>query len=328
MLIWPKQPSCIRSELEDPLFLKHLVIHGGIHRTGTTSLQNAFAHNRNALSQAGISYPGKQRNHQSWAWDRLSGKTDDLNIVTAIDKNIHGTVILSAEDFCRFRDLKWLKIVRQKHSVSAHFFVRRQDDWLTSWYNQNIRWPFDKRTATMTAAEFLATLNDYYWLDFEWLGDLWADAIGAENVHMHLFGGDTLAQFRQISAPGIEFEENPLPNDSAPPDAVEFLRQMDLLSMTPYQRQRIVRAVRQVFRGRGTSKNIYSIAEREKIIDRFRRSNAAAFSKYVRGDVRDFDYSIEDRTHYVPEPIDSKTMLTTIIQPMMKLLAEKPDTAI
>lgn len=302
--------------------MKKIIIHGGIHRTGTTSLQNAFAGNRERLNEAGISYPGKQRNHQSWAWDQLSGRTTSDSIATAIDRNIYDTIILSAEDFCRFRDLDWLKEVRSRHFVSVHFFVRRQDEWLTSWYNQNIRWPFDKRTATLTASEFLGTLDSYYWLDFNWLGDLWADVVGRENVNMHVLGGDTISRFREICAPQITFEEFPLPNDSAPPDAIEFLRHLDLLSMNPKQRQKVVAAARAVFKDTNVSKNIYSKDVRNDIIEKYRQNNELAFAKYVRGPVKNFDYTMSDSSHYEPQLPDSEALLRDVVTPMMKLITQ------
>ncbi len=45
-----------------------LVIHAGIHRTGTTSLQRFLAENRAALAGRGVGYPGEENNHQALAW--------------------------------------------------------------------------------------------------------------------------------------------------------------------------------------------------------------------------------------------------------------------
>ena len=45
-----------------------LVIHAGVHRTGTTSLQRALEKARPALAARGIVYPGTETNQQALAW--------------------------------------------------------------------------------------------------------------------------------------------------------------------------------------------------------------------------------------------------------------------
>ena len=47
-----------------------VIIHAGIHRTGTTSLQRCLAGNRAALAARGFCYPGTEVHHQSLAMAR------------------------------------------------------------------------------------------------------------------------------------------------------------------------------------------------------------------------------------------------------------------
>ena len=59
------------------------------------------------------------------------------------------------------------------------FYLRRQDHWLMSWYNQHVKWPFDREKSRMDPQAFLATLEDFHWLDYERLLGRWSAVLGA-----------------------------------------------------------------------------------------------------------------------------------------------------
>ena len=60
-----------------------LVLHAGIHRTGTTSLQRLLAKNRAALAAEGIAYPGEGQNHQPLAWELFRGQSGAREVLGA-----------------------------------------------------------------------------------------------------------------------------------------------------------------------------------------------------------------------------------------------------
>ena len=91
-------------------------------------------------------------------------------------------MILSGEDFAIHEDLGWLAPVAARHEVEAVFYLRRQDHWLMSWYNQHVKWPFDRAKSRMDPQAFLATLEDFHWLDYERLLGRWSAVLGEGRV--------------------------------------------------------------------------------------------------------------------------------------------------
>ena len=107
-----------------PRSRKQLIIHAGIHRTGTTAIQEALTSNREVLAAKGISYPvdfarpgradeGHLRNkhHLNLAFALQRKEIGAVQVLEWLDKVASGSwkVILSAEDFCRLEQLQFLE---------------------------------------------------------------------------------------------------------------------------------------------------------------------------------------------------------------------------
>jgi len=259
-----------------------LIIHGGIHRTGSTALQKFLSGNRQLLARHGITYPFDTANHQRIAWDIFAGRLPGPKLVSLLQEATAGgdnqALLLSGEDFSIHKDLTWLKPVSAAFQVEAHFYLRRQDIWLMSWYNQHVKWPFDRRKSKLSPDEFLQTLDDYHWIDYSWLAQTWAAAIGADNVRLHVFeeGTNVIADFcRHI---GVVLDDKHRPaqseNESLPPQVLDFVRHFDVQSLGPAQRTRLLTAVRQLCDEREfPPTHIYSPMVRNLILDRFAESN-------------------------------------------------------
>jgi len=159
-----------------------LLLHAGMHRTGSTDLQIFLERNRAALAAAGVGYPGEGRDHQDLAWALFRGDATGDDVAALLPRRGPETVVLSGEDFLVHRDLGWLKAVRRRAEVRVRIYLRRQDDWLNSWYNQHVKWPFQLPKSRMSPARFLAAIEDFHWLDLEATLGRWADALGEEAV--------------------------------------------------------------------------------------------------------------------------------------------------
>src|SRR4051812_46679753 len=120
-----------------------LIIHGGIHRTGTTTLQRFLAGNRDTLLKQGILYPFEAVSHQRLAWDVFAGRKTGEDVLSQLQSaaaemsTSPAVILLSGEDFCIHKDLGWLGPLRANFEVEVVFYLRQQDDWLMSWYNQH-----------------------------------------------------------------------------------------------------------------------------------------------------------------------------------------------
>jgi hypothetical protein len=267
-----------------------LTLHAGIHRTGTTTVQRFLAENRAMLLRQGVLYPFDTVNHQKLAWEVFSGRRSGEDVAAQLkalaDRAKPDRLLMSGEDFCIHKDLRWLEPVRRLFEIEAHFYLRRQDLWLMSWYNQHIKWPFDKRKSRMSADEFLQTIDDYYWLNFHWLAENWASAIGRENVHLHVFEttSDSVSDFCRHAAidtaraaPGGRVE-----NSSLPPQILEFVRHFEVHSFAPGERTRFLNAVRKVCQEQAyTASNLYSPAIRNLILARFAETNRRVAEEYL-----------------------------------------------
>lgn len=266
-----------------------LMIHAGIHRTGTTAIQYKFSHNRAALLSRGVLYPGEGVNHEAIAWALHRKQLSGADLVALLETEITPAItslVLSAEDFAMHKTLAWLKPLTERFDCRATIYLRRQDEWLMSWYNQHIKWPFDAQKSRMSPEEFLLTLDDYHWLDFEALLHRWAEALGQDRIHVGVVerGGivDTAAELLgRIGLDGLaEPEKNA--NESIPASVAEILRHLSVFKLSSPQRLLLLQAVRQsMMSALPQSAAIYAPAVRNRIINRFAAGNAAVARRFL-----------------------------------------------
>jgi hypothetical protein len=312
-----------------------LVIHAGIHRTGTTTLQRFLASSRDALKDQGFLYPFETISHKKISWllhnDRLTGRTlrDQLLNETSADTR---TIILSHEDFARLKPLAWLKPLKAEFDVQAVFYLRRQDFWLMSWYNQHVKWPFNRRKSLLSASEFLETIEDYYWLDYYWLVSHWAKHLGRENV---LVGVLEKAQVTDVVTDFCErvgldrtrlkrVEANS--NESLPPHLLEFARLLQIIDIPEGRRSKVIEGLRKLEGGsNATAAAIYSPDERNAILARFAKSNAALARDFLnRPDGKlFFDNEVPPNAPFMrPSLPDSYELVEKYVRPLIHHLTE------
>ena len=263
-----------------------LLIHAGIHRTGTTSLQRFLADNRAALAARGVVYPGEATNHQGLAWALKRGESgagEVLALIEAARAETAGveTVVLSGEDFAIHTDLRWLREVAARHETQAVFYLRRQDHWVMSWYNQHVKWPFDRRKSQMDPAAFLAGIEDFYWLDYQVLLGRWRAVLGPGRVRVRVVERGQVEDVSDDFLDGLGVSRDGLEtpgriNDSLPVHVLEIARNLGLFEMKGGRRTRVLNALRAGLADRApAATTVYSPAERNGILERFAASNRA-----------------------------------------------------
>lgn len=274
-----------------------VIIHAGIHRTGTTSLQYFLSGNRAALAVRGIGYPGEELNHQKLVWSLRRGDSgvEDLLAVIATAGEA-ATVVLSGEDFSILTDLDWLGALAERHETHVVFYLRRQDHWVMSWYNQHIKWPFVWQKSRMGPQAFLDTLEDFYWLNYEALLERWCAVLGQDRVGVGVIEPGQVEDVRSdflgrlgLGREGFEFG-GAQANDSLPVHVLEIARHLDLAGMNAAQRIRVIGALRAGLADKGSpAKTVYSPEERIRIIDGFAVANAAVARKFFARDALFFE---------------------------------------
>lgn len=266
----------------------NVVIHAGIHRTGTTSLQMFLEANRSALRERGIVYPGEARNHQclAWALKRKPDDTSELKRLLTSDPDAK-TVVLSAEDFCIHTDLHWLGEISRTWQTKVVFYLRRQDHWLMSWYNQHVKWPFDRNKSRMDKTEFLGSIGDFYWLDYAGVLDRWSKVLSQANVSAGVVEKGQVEDvvedfFARLDTPaeGLNLDVKRV-NDSLPVHMLEVARHLEIYDLGPKARIQMIRALRLGLANKTQPVNtVYSPQEREGVLDRFAKSNQRAAKNY------------------------------------------------
>ena len=191
------------------------VLHAGYSKTGTTALQEFLATRRTALLGRGVLYPDatiaglplRMENHNAVA-GALAGLPEERGITaeryfqqfsrSAAARPNLDLVILSAEGFSghpnvvlyptetAFREAEdhyigALRALTRPHEVEIVLYLRRQDHWLNTSANQQIK--FEGRNAGPafdTMEEFLAIQKPR--LDYLTSLDCWVAHFGAVNV--------------------------------------------------------------------------------------------------------------------------------------------------
>lgn len=260
-----------------------LTLHIGIQRTGTTGLQRALAANRERLAALGLCYPFEKTNHQNIAWRIRRGAMTGARLAKKLAPYAGlPHIVLSAEDFCVHTDLDWLPAIQQSRDVEAIVYLRRQDHWLMSWYNQHVKWPFSRRHSTMTPREFLGSIEEFHWLDFDRLLDRWDAALGPGRLTVRIVEtgqvSDTVSDFLHhvgIEARSLDIADAQQ-NDSLPPEMLEFARRAGMYDLSGAARATVIRLLQEAGRTAGcAARTLYTAAERQGVLARYAATNSA-----------------------------------------------------
>lgn len=232
--------------------MKKLFLHIGFNKTGSTSIQKDLALNAGALLAQGILYPfrpaapymqGRQHvplaaaipeRKVSWLKKTKRPTLDRAYeaLFADLETQAFDTLLLSSESFggrdMDARKVAWLQERFTDFDIHVVAYIRRQDGYLLSTYQQGIKGgatkPFD-----------FASYQSRQTLKFAARLDLWRDALGAEKVHVRPFEprlwpeGGLLADFLQtIGAQRTGIVPSPPLNEGLDYRAVELLRQLNI----------------------------------------------------------------------------------------------------
>jgi hypothetical protein len=180
---------------------KHVVLHIGLHKTGSTYIQRALLGNRDRLRALGIDYPPESSSvpgHSRFRnlVERADGETRAATILhysNLVRRSPQETVILSSEWLSMApRDpLLELKCALQDVEISLVCFFRNQVDRLQSFFSEDA-----KKFLTIGFEDWLRRHMDDRHYRYDELLLLWREIFGAESVHT-LF-------YEEVSDPALE----------------------------------------------------------------------------------------------------------------------------
>jgi hypothetical protein len=181
-----------------------IVVHGGWFKTGTTAIQKFLWDNRAALRQKGIYYPatGLRRKprfapkHCFWEGKARTGFSAD-RIWPALRREIRrsgcDTVVLSNEGFSGADAARITQLVTelQPHSLRFCCYLRRQDEYLESQYNQLTKNGTSLHRDVLTAAELEPLRHRMSYLENL---NRWAFVLGDKHMTVRVYDRKRLAQ--------------------------------------------------------------------------------------------------------------------------------------
>ncbi len=276
-----------------------LWIHIGAHKTGTTTLQRALDQERHSLMAHSIWFDPESIDfgehlsmHSPLAPAELERCKAEMR--GRIERRREDAVIWSSEFFFGDPELGYrnigavaadLRSITEGYEVRIIASVRRQDEFIESWYHQHV-----KRGGCDSFQQFLTRVGEG---SFQWPALLaeYEARFGKEHLRVHLF-----EHFRKEAPPmleyffgglGIPFKIHHLP---APEFNPSFSRKALELALRCFpelevpERKRLRNALMQAFpRLPGEKFNLLAPEERESIKELCRESNLRCFEQWFGG---------------------------------------------
>tara|TARA_R110000823_G_scaffold91174_6_gene201159 strand:- start:2260 stop:3603 length:1344 start_codon:yes stop_codon:yes gene_type:complete len=285
--------------------MKHIVLHIGTGKTGTSTIQNALHHNRRLLRRRHnvdyaeldllvIEHFGERIAAHYQLIERLR-HADDKGLAAITDyiaACAQDTIIFSCENLYHHlgeAEIQRLAELLQPHRVSIVCYVRRQDLYVESAYRQQVK----VGVAKVSVRKFLArhmsakSLNEVHANYYRMLRH-WDQHFGTGNVVVRLFdtnrfaGGDLLTDFLQAAGIGNVDLDRPgegVANQAVPAELISVLRTFNEAGVVAKeQHQKFVQDLRDNFDFRDYP--LINDTVRAKILDNYAESNRLLFAHY------------------------------------------------
>lgn len=236
---------------------KRLILHIGMHKTGTSSVQRYFSRNRMMLRRMGVSYPNsigidgaRQPKHAS-IFDAISHEADfgsphpvlgpSATVIGSTADEIESSSgqigVLSAEGLSGERRVfaEAMASLSDRFDTTVVIFVRRQDHWVESFYKQMVLSREVKEVRSFH--QFIEADSTKAHMSYDRIIRWWMDAFGEERVLVkgfHPLGAKRpLMKLLDIAALGRAFRWIPFAhsheNPSAGVEAVEVIRRLNAI---------------------------------------------------------------------------------------------------
>lgn len=161
------------------------IVHIGAQKAGSKSLQQFFVQHPDVLRAAGLHYPSAGRDQGVWHlpvyFELAEGK--DVLLRQACDEVASSGApegLLSYEGFSALPDAA-LELLHQRIGAARIVLImRRQDDWLSSWYNQVIKAHRMTFADIQECEQHLLSYTDQ--CDYAFIIARWAAVFGTENI--------------------------------------------------------------------------------------------------------------------------------------------------
>lgn len=248
-----------------------LLLHIGVHKTGTTAIQAALADARPELEKHQVRYPGKLQAHhraalavlgRPWGWNTRGGAVLDTEHFDKLAKRARshpGRVVISSEFFCEADETTARTVVERLGGdrVQVVVTLRNLGRLLSSSWQQYLKYglttPYEKWLEDVFANPGAARISPTFWKRHDHGAVLtrWAAAVGAENVRVLVLEDvprdamfTTFAQLLDIPAEVLTSRMDLTSNRSMTAAEAELLVQLNARVKNEMQWNDYVRLVR------------------------------------------------------------------------------------
>jgi len=230
-----------------------LIVHGGLHKTGTSALQRFFSINRNWLLSKGVVYPDPKpfdAHHEIADLVRCSSVQEGKSILARFfeatkSKEVEQTLLISSEIFSESVNPLVFSAVRDYFDeIEFVFYVRRQDELIESAYKQQVRQNRERRRIWQ---------YDPYMFDFFSHCDWFAQSVPASKVFAleykkeYFSGGSIFQDFcsRILKIPTLNGANTTCAqvNRSLGPLSAELIRRINSLERELVDRENLIAAL-------------------------------------------------------------------------------------
>ena len=240
-------------QMQFPAQPRTVFLHIGIHKTGTSAIQNVCRANHRELLRAGILFPiagfvAQPQYHLT----ATSGHSALIGFLSAphapkvpragqallrqIESGSWNRLVLSSEALSAPHKRRAVECVawfrQQGFEVKLIAYLRRQDGWLDSFYRERLKWDVPKHRDVRSIDEFWRAEGDA-WLNYKTRIGEWVAVVGREHAEIRSYEdventGGVVGDFLEIiGADPAQLDlarSVDLHNPSLPPAAVDLLR--------------------------------------------------------------------------------------------------------
>lgn len=158
---------------------KKLILHSGVHKTGTTSIQSFLAMNYEKLLNKGFYVPINHFTYENKATafrDAIMKGNSNIyvpvieDIVKQSELNNCNTIVISDEDFHHFalKQNDNIKVLEDYFDIEICVYLRRQDKFAESVYGFSVQW-----YSTRFTTEPKKWLRNFPVLNYKWVMEQW-----------------------------------------------------------------------------------------------------------------------------------------------------------
>ena len=272
-----------------------LVLHVGVHKTGTSSIQAALGANEKQLNKQGVfplkvgrKEPGYCQHHIKWGKEGLWGSLVLKKEVYEI-KQAGGTCIVSMEEISRSSEdeLKEIKAVFDGFEFLIVMYVRDHPEWFQSCILQSQK--SKARLCDFHSLKVLPEQESRQNSDFLVIAERFERVFGRGTVHARLYdrslfeNGNAVDDFLKVI--GIldlsTYDTSHERNVSFTVEMADVIRENKGKQLTTGEWRQIISMAMEASQKKPGSKYFYTKEDVERIWDKYSESNALFAKKYL-----------------------------------------------